>query len=187
MNKNELRIHLKEIVANISTEKQKSASDGVCQRLLSIASVAHSGSIFVYLPMKDEINLLSLIGLWLDESRTVCVPLINWEDNTMRGGLLTSLNENALIETKFGIKEPKDRQPLPSDCIDVLLAPGIGFDRQGGRLGRGGGFYDRFIASVRPPIVIGVCFDEQIIKTIPRDSHDQLMSAVVTPTKVYFE
>lgn len=187
MNKIELRTHLKELVANVELEQKKIASEAVCKQLMSLASVANSNSIFAYLPLQNEVNLLPLLELWIDESRTVCVPLINWEENTMRGGLLATLDESALIETKFGIKEPKERHPLPADCIDILLVPGVGFDSQGGRLGRGGGFYDRLIARSRPPIVIGVCFDEQIVESIPRESHDQLMSVVVTPTKVYFE
>ena len=55
------------------------------------------------------------------------------------------------------------------------------------RLGRGGGFYDRFLAHAKPPIVIGVCFDEQIVDAVPCESHDQRMTIVVTPTNVFVE
>ena len=103
MNKIELRTHLKELVANVELEQKKIASEAVCKQLMSLASVANSNSIFAYLPLQNEVNLLPLLELWIDESRTVCVPLINWEENTMRGGLLTTLDESALIETKFGI------------------------------------------------------------------------------------
>lgn len=187
MNKASLRTTSKHAVKNMSSTCKQKASGAICEHLTSIASVATADSIFAYLPLADEVNLLPLLSLWIDESRTVCVPLIDWENNTMRGGLLTSLEAGALRETRHSIQEPVARHPLPSDCIDVILVPGLAFDKAGGRLGRGGGFYDRFLEQIRPPIVIGVCFDEQIVDCIPREAHDQEMNAIVTPTRTYFE
>jgi 5-formyltetrahydrofolate cyclo-ligase len=187
MNKTSLRKLIKCAVKNMLPKQKQSASEAVCNQLSSIASVATADSIFVYLPLEDEVNLMPLLSLWIEESRTICVPLIDWENNTMRGGLLTSLEESALIDTRHSIREPIARHPLPSDYIDVILVPGIAFDQMGGRLGRGGGFYDRYLAQSRPPIVLGVCFDEQLVDCIPRKPHDQEMNAIVTPTRAYFE
>jgi 5-formyltetrahydrofolate cyclo-ligase len=185
MNKIELRKHLQARVAAMTTVEKQAASQAICKQLNSMGSIIHADSIFVFLPLPDEVDLMPLIELWIDESRTVCVPLINWEEHTMRGGLLSSLQPNDLVTSGHGIKEPKERHPLPSDCIDVIIVPGIGFDTLGGRLGRGGGYYDRFISRDRPPIVIGVCFDEQLVDTVPKEPHDQLMTAVITPTNVF--
>jgi 5-formyltetrahydrofolate cyclo-ligase len=66
--------------------------------------------------------------------------------------------------------------------IDVVLVPGLAFDTCGGRLGRGGGFYDRFLALVRPPLSIGVAFDEQMVDHLALESHDCLLTAIATPT-----
>jgi len=187
MSKSALRKQIQERVASMNPDKKKSASQAICAQLSTIASIVHADSIFTYLPLQDEVDLRQIIELWIDESRTVCVPLIHWEEKTMRGGLLTSLDDDALLETRHGIKEPRARHPLQADCIDVILVPGVGFDQGGGRLGRGGGFYDRFLAHARPPIVIGVCFDEQLVDAVPRESHDQRMTIVVTPTNVLVE
>ena len=184
MNKIELRKHLKTKVDSISVEDKKEASKLICQQLMSIASVSLAETIFTFLPLHDEVSLLPAIQLWIDESRTVGIPLMGWEDNSMRFGLLSNLSETSLLETRHGIKEPKERCPLPNEIIDVILVPGVGFDPIGGRLGRGGGFYDRFLEQSRPPVVIGVCFDEQITAKVPSEEHDQLMTAVVTPTKL---
>jgi 5-formyltetrahydrofolate cyclo-ligase len=184
MDKKQLRKQLIDRVRKMSSSEKQNASESICSQLSSIASITQADSIFTFLPRTDEVDLRALIALWIDESRTVCVPLVDWEAKTMRGGLLTSLDQNALVETRHGIQEPKAKHPLPSDCLDVVLVPGVGFDSAGGRLGRGGGFYDRFLANLRPPIVIGVCFEEQIVEVVPRDPHDQSMSAVVTPTNV---
>ena len=184
MNKVDLREQLRAKIAAMPLNKKQEASKAICEQLMSIASVLHADSIFAFLPLEDEVDLRPILELWIDASRTVSIPLVNWEEKTMLGGLLTSLDTSTLVETRYGIMEPKERHPLPPESIDVVLVPGIGFDRGGGRLGRGGGFYDRFLATVRPPIVLGVCFEEQIVEAVPRVKHDQYMSAVVTPTNV---
>ena len=140
-------------------------------------------TIFAYLSLDDEVNLSPLLSTWIDESRAVGVPLVSWENKTMRAGLLTSLDESTLQETRHGLREPIHRHPIPSDYIDVALVPGVGFDASGGRLGRGGGFYDRYLESSRSPIVIGVAFDEQILDAVALDSNDQKMTVIVTPTR----
>ncbi|MBC8200483.1 MAG: 5-formyltetrahydrofolate cyclo-ligase [Planctomycetes bacterium] len=187
MSKKQLRKQIQDRVRAMSSDEKRGASQSICSQLSSIASVTQADSIFTFLPLVDEVDLRSLIALWIDESRTICVPLVNWETKTMRGGLLTSLDQGALVETRHGILEPKAKHALPSDSIDVVLVPGVGFDASGGRLGRGGGYYDRFLANARPPIVIGVCFEQQIVRAVPREAHDQCMSAVVTPTNVLVE
>jgi 5-formyltetrahydrofolate cyclo-ligase len=187
MNKANTRKSITTTVSKMTEKQKRDASNEICQRLSAFASVTTADAILVYLPTKDEVDLQSLISLWIDESRTVCVPLIDWEAKTMRGGLLTSLDSHKLVESKHSIQEPAEKHPLPSDCIDVIIVPGIGFDRGGGRLGRGGGFYDKFLGQSRPPVVIGVCFDEQLVSCVPREQHDQEMNVVVTPSNVYFE
>jgi 5-formyltetrahydrofolate cyclo-ligase len=81
----------------------------------------------------------------------------------------------------FGILEPKDDlEEVSVDAVDVFLCPGLGFDRKGGRLGRGRGFYDRMLKHAKPDAVkIGVCFPFQIVEEIALESHDVLMDMVV--------
>ena len=102
----------------------------------------------------------------------------------MRAGLLPTLDGKSLIERSYGLREPRNPQSVPVDTIDVMLVPGLGFDQNGGRLGRGGGYYDRYLESNRSPIVIGVAFDCQMIDSIYKEEHDQLMTAVVTPSGI---
>ena len=102
----------------------------------------------------------------------------------MRAGLLTSMDRESHVEGRYGLREPSEPHPVSPDTIDVMLVPGLGFDRGGGRLGRGGGYYDRFLATSRAPVVIGVGFDCQILESVHREAHDQLMTAVVTPSGV---
>ncbi len=183
MNKENQRKQVGRAIGAMSREEKREASTAICDRLMSIASVIFADSIFAYLPLDDEANLVALLCGWIDESRTVGVPLVSWENKTMRAGLVTSLDDHTLTTTKFGLREPTRRHPIPAGLIDVILVPGVGFDSTGGRLGRGGGFYDRYLELSRPPIVIGIAFDQQILDSVHRAPHDQAMTAIVTPTR----
>jgi 5-formyltetrahydrofolate cyclo-ligase len=183
MSKANQRTQIANAIDDMSAEQKNEASIAICKRLTTIASVVFADSIFAYLPLDDEVNLSTLLSAWIDESRTVGVPLVSWENKTMRAGLLTSLEDASLKETRHGLREPANRHPIPADYIDVIIVPGVGFDASGGRLGRGGGFYDRYLDTSRPPVVIGVAFEEQILDEVHLESHDQRMTAIVTPTR----
>ncbi|MCF0234240.1 MAG: 5-formyltetrahydrofolate cyclo-ligase [Thermoguttaceae bacterium] len=91
----------------------------------------------------------------------------------------------------FGILEPTPEarraaeRILPPDAFDVVLVPGLAFDGEGRRLGRGAGYYDRFLAKTRPDALkIGIALDEQIIERVPTDVFDVRMDCVATPTRI---
>ena len=185
MTKGEQRSELRHALASMSTQERLEASQAVCAHLSTLPSVVTADTILAYLPLEDEVDLTCLLSEWIEESRrTVCVPIVSWEQKTMHAGLLPTLEEESLIERVYGLREPRDPQPISADSIDVMLVPGLGFDSDGGRLGRGGGFYDRYLGNCRSPIVIGVGFDCQMLGSIPTEEHDQLMTAVVTPSGV---
>ncbi len=80
-----------------------------------------------------------------------------------------------------GVREPLGETPFPLEQIDLIIVPGLAFDRQGGRLGRGGGHYDRILGRKDcVGKVIGACFASQIVSEVPREEHDSSMSAVLT-------
>ena len=86
-----------------------------------------------------------------------------------------------LKESCYGIREPKAFCPGRSaDRMDVIIVPGVGFDRAGARLGRVGGFYDRALRRVRKVPKIGLCFREQLVKKIPVKKHDVRVDKVIT-------
>lgn len=98
-------------------------------------------------------------------------------------------NRNELVADRFGIAAPhpdtqnKSRRVELSD-LKIVVIPGLGFDADTGvRLGRGGGYYDRFLARCPKALRIGLAFDEQIVCGLPAEPHDVPMHAVVTPTR----
>ena len=86
---------------------------------------------------------------------------------------------------RYGVREPSADATVEALGPDVLvLVPGLAFDEQGGRLGRGGGAWDRALAARWGARVFGVCFESQLIERIPREEHDQAMDALLTETRL---
>jgi 5-formyltetrahydrofolate cyclo-ligase len=85
---------------------------------------------------------------------------------------------------RFGVLEPAAEAPGAGSEFDLILIPGMAFDLRGGRLGRGRGYYDRFLAGARG-LRLGVCFEDQIVEAVPSEAHDLRMDFVVTPSAIY--
>ncbi len=92
-----------------------------------------------------------------------------------------------LFHPEHGLRQPAGVEPEPIELIDLLIVPALAFDRQCNRLGRGGGFYDRFLA--RPElkaITVGVAFAEQIVETLPIHPNDRPVDLVVTDKEILY-
>ena len=85
-----------------------------------------------------------------------------------------------LVKGSFGISEPQAAEIDPC-TVDLVIVPGVAYDRQMNRLGRGKGYYDRLLAGISAPC-IGICFDCQLVGRVPAESHDRPMDAVITPS-----
>ncbi len=209
MMKARVRAEARRTIGSQTAEAAAQASRHVCERLIDRLRWANVGGVvLVYLSKRfpaggrDEPDLTGFI----DGIRalgpgppTLAAPRVDWDHGTMRAVAL-SFEPGGAIRTevrRHGVPEPVVgpgvRQFEPQQ-VGVVLVPGVAFDENGGRVGRGGGFYDRFLSqwraarlgSVRPgldspgPRVIGVAFDVQVLREVPRGPHDQVMDAIVT-------
>lgn len=140
--------------------------------------------VLAYLALPDEPDLDDLIRRRIAAGLPVAAPAVDWQNGAMRPALIDSL-DHGIVRHRHGVREPTG-PPVQLSDLGCVLAPGLAFDPAGGRLGRGGGFYDRFLARARSegnPLVIGVAFDEQIMPVVPMEEHDAVMDAVLTPTR----
>ena len=138
MKKTRQRKEIQEALAQMSHVDKQDASESICARLTSIASVVFADTILGYLNIEDEVDVSDLLSLWIDESRTVCTPVVSWENKTMQAGLLTSMEPSELRETRHGLLEPAHRHCIPAEYIDVVIVPGIAFDVPESLLSQGG-------------------------------------------------
>ena len=141
-----------------------------------------SHSILFYDPLPDELDVWPLLVEALNSGREVCLPRYLPDEDCYVASRLGNL-ELDLRPGKFGIRETCASCPvIPLNQLDLVLVPGIGFDLNGHRLGRGQGYYDRLLPAVRGT-KCGLAFDRQIATEIPAESHDITIDYLVTPTR----
>lgn len=184
--KPQLRSTLKATLAAVTPQSRALASEQLCTQIIALDLYQSAATILCYAALPTEISIDPLITHALKNDKAVCIPAINWDTKAMRPVQIRSL-DNDLQIGRYGLRSPiSECKPVPDAQISLALIPGLGFDPSGQRLGRGAGFYDRWIEQRLqcddPIALVGVCFDEQLVERIPTDPHDQIMHQIVTPT-----
>lgn len=135
-----------------------------------------------YWPIRDEMDVKSVIARLMDAGQPVCLPVVLGDEQPLE---LRLWQDGApLYEAGFGTLAPPEEAPRAQP--DVILMPLLGFDKHGTRLGYGGGYYDRTLASLpRRPRLIGFAFALQEVDYIPREAHDVPLDAIVTEEGVH--
>jgi 5-formyltetrahydrofolate cyclo-ligase len=146
------------------------------------------GSVLLFLSVKYEIDTSPLLERAFYDGKDVFVPKII--DDKLRFFQIVEYDLNGRWETgAFGIREPASRMALsPSHFPCLILTPGLAFDRNGGRLGRGKGYYDRFFAELDaqnlPYFSVGLCMPSQIVDRVPAKPWDKRMDAVLDVSRL---
>ncbi len=164
--KSALRLEMKARRAQMNEAARARASWLACNRISSFLETRKERTIGIYLARPQEICLDSLIGELLRDGYEIAAPRVDVERAEMTFWRLECLE-------KVEIGPWNVREPIPThkvSDIGLILAPGLAFDRQGHRLGTGGGWYDRTLQEAQT--VVGVCFDCQIMSHIPTESYD---------------
>ena len=162
-------------------EVRREASREICNALAKSLQTI-DGPIMAFLAMHDEPDLDALLTNWLGASRRVWVPLVQWEEGTMAPAELRAPLPKPHPNPKAKPREPNG-DVVAQSPPDVVLIPGVAFTAEGSRLGRGGGFYDRFLRRLpKSTLRIGVCFSTQIMPVLPIERHDEPVSFLVTET-----
>ena len=132
--------------------------------------------------LPGEVGTDGLIARLLTERRRVMCPRVR-AHGQLEHREISALSH--LLDAAFGLREPDPELAPPVDpgIADVIVVPGVAFDVEGGRLGMGGGYYDRFLAQVSAPIV-GLAFEMQLFDALPMSAHDQRVDLIVTELRV---
>ncbi len=173
MLKEELRRKLKEIRKNIQDKDEKSKV--ITQEVMQLIEYQNSQVIALYKSFNNEVDTSYLINNSLLLGKTVLLPRV--VDDRM---IFIRIDENTKYDTsRYGIVEPIGDEYLGP--IDLMIVPGLGFSKDGDRLGYGMGYYDRYLKD-KNTYTIGLCFDEQIV-TIPTTSTDIKMNKIIIKEK----
>lgn len=152
-------------------------SHTTCQHLLDDTRLQKAETVMMYYPLGDEVDITSVIEQFAAEGKTVLLPQVTG-DTTMV--LRRYTGKQDLQEGAFGIMEPCGDIFTAYDDIDMAIIPGMAFNEEGNRLGRGKGYYDRFLPLLPQDIyIIGVCFPFQLLPNIPTEPHDRKVDTVI--------
>ncbi|MDD5758562.1 MAG: 5-formyltetrahydrofolate cyclo-ligase [Desulfobulbaceae bacterium] len=167
-----------------SQRQQKSAI--IATRLLDLAVMARIKTIFTYVNFRSEVETKPLIATWLVTGKKVCVPMTLAKESRLEAYEIRNLDKD-LLPGYCQIPEPdatRLKRINPAD-IEAIILPGSVFDLSGGRLGYGGGYYDRFISQQAPSAIrIALAFELQLTNSLPLLAHDQKIHTLITEERV---
>ena len=175
----------KEILAkrNILSDKDiNKKSDLIIKNLASY--IENVQNIMIFMDMKTEVKITKLLELYSKKNFFIS-KITNSKNREMK---INKYNKNELILHKFGYYESSSNDFYDEEILDVVIVPALAFDSKKNRIGFGGGYYDTFLEKVRKKnnkvLFIGVCYDFQIIDSVPTEKHDVTLDFVISESKI---
>jgi 5-formyltetrahydrofolate cyclo-ligase len=178
--KAELRSKIRAMLENISPAVRAVESIDLCERLKAQMPSAHT--ILFFAPLPDELDIWPVLEQSLALGTTCALPFFDAEKNFYGAKEIKNLATDIVL-AKFDLREPVENcAEIPLDKLDLVLVPGMAFDRHGNRLGRGRGFYDRLLQAASS-VKCGICYDRQLLENIPAEAHDARVDFILTPNR----
>ena len=187
MDKKTLRENFLKQRESLSWLEVQGKSHEATQRLLLLPEYKKAETILIYLAFKKELDTSAFIQTAWQQKKRIVVPVCQPLERKLLLSQLLSFNE--LTPGTWGILEPKAEflRPVPVQQIDLLIIPGLAFDSQGYRLGYGGGYFDRFLPTIRQGCTkVGLAYDFQLLAELPREPHDTAIDIIVTESRTYY-
>lgn len=160
------------------------ASDRAAANIISTPEYDAARTVMLFVPIRAEISTLPIArDLWRT-GRRVAVPRAHMEDRSMECIVVRNFGDDMVL-TPIGVLEPKGGDCLSPDQLDLVVVPGLGFGPHGERIGRGAGFYDRFLSL--PSLRASCCgfgFEMQVVDGIPMTEHDTPLPMLVTEERI---
>ena len=182
MQKTNLRNEVRESLANMTATIYRDQSFAVAKKVLQESSIKEAKTIGLTISNKPEVDTIHLIEALWQLGKTVAVPKCNPKTRKMAFYVIDSF---AQLETVY----MHLREPIIDSCefvdaseLDVMLVPGVVFDKRGYRIGYGGGYYDRYVLNYGGKL-LSLIFDEQLREEVPTEAHDCPVDVLLTPTK----
>lgn len=182
MDKRQLRRDIAARLAQAGAEELARADLSIYAALLALPQFAAAASVMCFASFRGEVNTWPLMEAILTEGKTLSLPRIT-EHGLMQAQQITDIA--ALTRQDYDIFAPPAESPLIEPArLDLVIVPGLAFDAAGWRLGRGGGYYDRFLAAT-PAYKLALCYELQLLPELPHAPHDIRMDAVLTEYRLY--
>ncbi|ERI90113.1 5-formyltetrahydrofolate cyclo-ligase [Clostridiales bacterium oral taxon 876 str. F0540] len=180
MNKVEIRKSIKSLRDSMNKNEKKLKDDEIFNKVITSRSYINAKTIFIYVSMGSEADTHRIINKALEDNKLICVPKVINRKEGMKAIKIKSLSE--LVPGNFGVLEPVsfESQINPAE-IDLLIMPGLAFDKFGGRLGYGAGYYDRFLQFVKKEArKLALAYSFQILDKVPMEDYDVFIDEIIT-------
>ena len=168
MDKKELRAYIRQRKREMALSEIEEASRALAEQFYATEAYRQAKTIYGYLPYNQEVRTVPILEQALRDGKQVAVPKVCGEE--MKFILLTDLSQ--VSKGYAGIPEPIADEPVAVDPTALVLMPGLAFDRQGNRMGYGGGFYDRFLAQEPNHPTVALCYGFQMVEQLPTEEYD---------------
>jgi 5-formyltetrahydrofolate cyclo-ligase len=171
-----------------SQDDKESVSMAIMSRFMELPEYAAAHTVMFYVDVRDEVRTRQALPASLTTGKRIVVPYC--VEGELELFWLESMDELELgmyriLEPKAELRDVAAKRLQPED-LDLIMVPGVAFDRQGGRTGHGKGYYDKLLEHARAETpLIALAFECQLFEEIPMDSHDIFMDKVVTESAVY--
>lgn len=184
--KKELRKMVQELRDNLPIEERDRMSARIADNLWSLPEFISAQNVLFFVSFRSEVNTVPMIQRAIEDGKTVCLPCTEKATRGMVASQVLDMQED-LVMGNYDILEPRAEclRPLPPEDVDLILMPGVAFDPAGGRLGYGGGYYDRFLERCVPRChLVALAFELQLVDHVPCADHDARIHKIVTERRV---
>lgn len=183
MNLKDAKKNLRQVIAQrkqtITPSEKKALSLQALSKLEQLVLFETAEKILLYHALPDELQTVSFLEKW-ESKKQLFLPVVNGENL-----LIKPYRKGETVTGSFGIAEPIGGCCVQPETIDLAVIPGVAYSRNGMRLGRGKGFYDKLLTHLSCPC-IGMCFELQLSEEIPVEPHDKPMDILITPERIIY-
>jgi len=184
--KNETRKAVRRRLSDLDPTWRADASARIAERVVSLDEYRRANTVLLFVPMPDEVDTWPILRDALAGGKQTLAPRVDKAGSTMDAVEVLDLQRD-IAPGAYGIGEPVGARIGAPERIDFILVPGVAFDRSGGRLGRGAGFYDRFLARCRADAFrCAVTFSCQMAASVPTDAHDLPVHCIATEEEIIY-
>ena len=176
VDKAEIRKRMRELKRAVTPEEKLRRSETVMRSVEQLPEFQRASVVLLYWSMADEVQTHAFVERWYRD-KTLLLPCVDGDDLVLRQ---YTGPECMVAGEQFGIGEPTGEEWKDLGAVELIVVPGVAFDKQNNRMGRGRGFYDRLLKSTPNAVKVGVAYDFQMLDTIPVEPHDVKMNRVIT-------
>ncbi len=171
----------------LSPEQIEELSHQIAQRVMSMPEWREAAAVLGYYSFKSEVRTEELLRAALDQGKQLALPRVNAQRRELDLFYVPTIEPPHVVPGTWNIPEPVPElcEPAAVADIDLILVPGVAFDLSGGRIGYGGGFYDRLLKRLRPDqVTVALAFEAQIVDRVPLAWFDQKVAVIVTEQRI---